>query len=209
MHKTIIAIVVTCSTFGLALAQTKKAPPTIQKPTQYVWDKEPATVFGIKLGDTITEGAVPTCNLPSSANGYKLPDELCLEQTSTSVGLNRYQELWGVPLPQISTATVVFQENMVESIIINMPHHVFNQMHVMLVERYGLPTKTDNEMVKTRNGGEFSSKNLTWSGVANSVYLYERSGTIDKSLAVFSNNALSDAKDTKNKNFLKNAASKF
>lgn len=220
MKITVIAIVA-CMTFGIATAQSKKATPTVaqknktppttqQQPAQYLWDKEPSTVFGIKLGEKIPEGSIPTCNLPSSANDYKLPDALCLERSSPLLDSKRYQELWGVPLsPVASLATVVLQENMVESIIIEMRHEVFNQMHVILVERYGLPTKTDNETVTTKTGAKFSSKTLIWSGVANSVFLYERSGKIDKSLAIFSNNALTDATDKKNADSLKGAASKL
>lgn len=173
------------------------------------WDKEPETVFGIPLGEAIPAGLVPTCPPVGRENGYKQPTELCIEFSSGRYA-NEIAALNALPFRDIAhSSSIHFDDGRVSNILISLNHNGYDKMRQILVERYGEPTKIERSTVTSMAGASIDSERLSWVGVKNSVSLSERSDRIDRSLVVFSNNALTQSAEKKRKNAVKDAASKL
>lgn len=207
--KTIFCALLVLVAASTSLAQTNKKTTPVPVTAHIKWDKEPEAVFGIKLGDSIPAGSFPECILPSRANGYKNPTEMCIE-SGPGPYAGKIATLHAAPLPQVSsTATINLDDTLVSSIHINFHHENHEKMRAILIERYGPPTKTDISTVQTGAGASFQAETLAWEGAKNSVRLFERWDTASKSLAVFSSNQLSEKQGNRILKSLKDSASKL
>jgi len=169
------------------------------------WPKEPTAVFGIPIGQEIGAGTFPTCPKRSYATGYESPTSPCLEPGNRSMMF-----LQGINIPGVaSSATIYLDDGMVRSVDLETRHESYGQLKAMLVERYGSPTKVDREEVKNNAGAAFPNEISRWVGATNSITLTERHGRVDRSRAVFENNAASARALERFKAKLTEGASKF
>jgi hypothetical protein len=197
-----------------AFSQSKKpSPPVLQKETAPVaapvWDKEPETIFGLKLGEVLPTDVLPQCPVPNYANKYQQPKEFCIDPR-TGPYADQTVMLRMLPLSEITTvAPIYFEDGRFYSLHLRAPHDYYQKLRTLLVERYGPPTYSETTMVKSRAGAEFTSETLTWRGKKNSILLIERQGSIDSSLAAISNNELTELAAKRIQDGLKANASKM
>lgn len=170
------------------------------------WAEEPASVFGLKLGEPIASSNIPACPPRDSRTG--LPKTLCLER-----GPGPYAEtmatLNALPINEAYSGTTHLTDGFVASLHIEVNHDNYAKFRAILVERYGKPTKAAVSTVTSNRGAVLPAETLEWNGHNNRLQLFERFDRIDRSLAVFSNNALVQKETEKRANKIKDSASKF
>jgi hypothetical protein len=156
------------------------------------WARESDTMFGIKVGAPIAEGAVPPC--APTTRAYEIPKGPCYENTGPYS--DRLARLWGLEaLNQIaSSAHAYFHDGVVESIGVDLKHSYYQTFKAMLQERYGSPTKISQGEVVTGAGARIPIEVLEWSGSHADLVLFERSGRVDESQMLFSSKAMREAK---------------
>lgn len=170
------------------------------------WQQEPAAVFGLKLGEPLTASDIPAC--PPYRPGYGLPNTLCIEN-SPGPYADKVATLNALPLNEVYSASVHMQNSQVSSLHLDFQHDHYAKLRAILIERYGPPTKSSIAEIKTRAGLAVPAETLEWIGRKNSLTLFERFQRIDKSLAAFTNNALSQQAELQAQDKVKESASKF
>lgn len=172
-----------------AFAQQNRPINKQQPINKTSWAAEPTSVFGIKLGMHITESGLSAC--PPNAYKIKL-SEPCYETFQLS---NTHLKINGLPemsFPLSATATLV--DSTIESIVFSLSHDNFDKFVSILKEKYGPIHQTHSSIVTTKSGGKFSNSTHEWIGKSTSIRALERSGSIDESFVVFSNNELQKLK---------------
>lgn len=172
------------------------------------WDREPSSVLGIELGAEVPKN-VPEC--PSySAGGYKPPSQLCISGHDSPYS-DKLRMLEGLPFKDMAIrGTLTIQDGKVLNVTLDMRREEdYPDMAAILIEKYGEPTSKENSEVTSKSGGKFSSESWTWIGKKNSIFLFERSGRIDRSAVVFSNNALVETYKRAEQEKTKKSASEF
>ena len=96
-----------------------------------------------------------------------------------------------------------------ELLHIEIDHNNYAKLRAILIERYGRPTKADTSTVTSNGGVTLPAETSEWIGSTNSLRLFERFGSINKSLAAFTNNELSQKAGQKILDKVKDCASKF
>jgi hypothetical protein len=105
---------------------------------------------------------------------------------------------------------IIVHEGVVLGVYMTMDRaRFFDQMKVIMIERYGPPMKTTNEAVTTSAGARLSSERLEWTGGRVRAELIERSGQIDRSRAVFTDLTVAAQRDRAVKGAAKEAAGKL
>jgi hypothetical protein len=171
------------------------------------WARESDTMFGIKLGVPVAEGAVPPC--APTTRAYEIPKGPCYE--SSGPYSDRLVRLWGLEaLNQIpSSAHAYFHDGVVESIGVSLKHSHYQTFKAMLQERYGPPTKINQSEVTTGAGAKIPIETLEWSGNRTVLVLVERSGKVDEAQMLLSSRAVRDAKKKAEEAKLRGNASKL
>lgn len=199
---TMVAVTV-CSN---AADKKNKSHENITDPTPKVWEKEPDSVFGVKLGLPLSESDIREC-LKTKFGTLQIPQEKCIYSNGKNPEENVY--LFFLPIDYLESAALFFSEGAVSGLDIKMPHAAYQTFRSILIEKYGQPTSIENNVVQAGSGAKFSSENLTWVGKKNVLVFAERSGTIDKSSATFSNVVLVQKTIDKKNNAIKNDAEKM
>jgi hypothetical protein len=170
------------------------------------WQQEPVAVFGLKLGEPLTASDIPMC--PPYRPGYGLPDALCIEKMSGPYA-EKMATLNALPINEVYSASVHLQNSQVSSLHLDFKHDHYAKLRAILIERYGPPTKSSIAEIKTRTGLSVPAETLEWVGKKNSLRLFERFQRIDKSLAAFTNNDLSQQAGLQAQDKVRESASKF
>lgn len=164
-------------------AETKKKPPVNK-----AWTQEPASVFGLKLGEPMGASDIPGCR-PYSPRESSIQKELCIEPGPGPYA-DRIATLNALPIDVAYSASIHLDDGLVSSLHIDISHDNYAKLRAILIERYGKPTKSNSSTVTSNGGVTLPAETLEWIGRNNSVYLFERFDRIDKSLAAFKNNEL-------------------
>ena len=170
----VFAAVMAISNF--ALAQKSNTPlRNVQ------WKSEPPSVFGIKLGETLLAGAVPSCG------GIKEKDvdpeiTVCAMYRPSSSGVS----IAGFPISEFQSGNILLRDDIATSISIEARHADYGSVKRLLVERYGKPTKSTNQVMQNNLGASFSSEKHIWLGKNITLMLDERAGRVDQTSVFFS-----------------------
>lgn len=165
------------------------------------WEKEPDKFLGIKLGEKLTIAECPTKLIPNTSiatidmQALENIKEACLDMLDddSKYSPNR-KKLYNLPALGVAySGTVHLRNDIVSRVTLNFMHSNFDILLSAFKERYGQPTYTESNILKTNAGAEFDSKNLLWQGKNMTIAIYERFGRIDKSLIVISDNSIMDA----------------
>lgn len=166
------------------------------------WAKEPTTVMGVTMGAPLAESGVPECE--KSGGGYAPygSGPFCYRIDKYSPD---YLELSNTPIMAAGSATL--SAGRVAMITLRVSRDRFEEMLVLLNERYGKPTSTATEQVKTRAGAQFNSRDVNWRGRTVSILATEMCGKITESCVLFSHDALLKEKsETRNEAVRKDAS---
>lgn len=164
------------------------------------WQQEPSAFMGVKL-----EGNLKY-ELKQCPAGYDLPTELCWKSTS-----EEFYEVWGLPKVGIDNLrmSVKVVDSNIQYIRLTTYDDQFPKLRDLLVQKYGNPSSTRKEIVKTAAGATFDNEKLYWQGVNITMVLSRYSGDIEtSSLVIFNEKAAAEAL-TKSQKGIKEAASKL
>ncbi|MDO8263687.1 MAG: hypothetical protein Q7T21_10745 [Gallionella sp.] len=170
----VCAAVMATSNFALA-QKSNKQPRNVQ------WKSEPSSVFGIKLGETLIGDAVPPCG------GFKGKDvdpeiTVCAMYRPSSSGIS----IAGFPVSEFQSGNVLLRDDIATSILIEARHNDYGSVKRLLVERYGEPTTSKNQVIQNNLGASFSSEKHIWLGKNITLTLDERAGRVDQTTIFFS-----------------------
>lgn len=164
------------------------------------WQQEPSAFMGVKL-----EGNLKY-ELKQCPAGYDLPAELCWKSTS-----EEFYEVWGLPKVGIDNLrmSVKVVDSNIQYMRLTTYDDQFPKLRDLLVQKYGNPSSTRKEIVKTAAGATFDNEKLYWQGVNITMVLSRYSGDIEtSSLVIFNEKAAAEAL-TKSQKGIKEAASKL
>jgi hypothetical protein len=172
------------SIFGLAILL---AAGTCFTASAQTWKKEPASVFGLKLGAPIQASGIPFCETgPRSSSNQA---DLCIEP-GPGLYADRIATLKALPIEVAESASIMLEGGLISSLHIDISHDNYGKFRGILIERYGNPTKVSSSTVTSNGGVTLPAETMEWVGRNNTLYLFERYGHIDKSTAIFRNNEL-------------------
>jgi hypothetical protein len=169
------------------------------------WAHEPSSVFGLKLGEPVASSGIPAC--PRLRPGQGFPSELCIDASTPYA--DRVQMLNALPIKESYSGSIHLVDGMVSALHVETNHDSYARLRAVLIERYGQPTKRESASVTSMGGVVLPSETLEWIGRSNSLHLFERFDRIDRSMAAFTNNVLTEKSAEKANQAVKDAASKF
>lgn len=205
----ILATLITITALGLSItaiaAEKKNNNPKL---TQQSWEKEPDSFLGISLSSAVD--GISSC--PYIGNDI----DFATIQQSGKVCAGRehrrkdHVELVGLPKTGFPYDVTVegWEQGIAYFYLKTEPEH-FHELVKLFVTRYGAPTKSETETVKTKGGAEFSNELLYWSGKSVSIVLERYDGDINTSTAMISNRSYLNAEAEKRKKKLTEDAEKF
>ncbi len=168
-------------------------------------EKEPTSVFGLKLGEPLAASEIPIC--PPSTNRYRA-EFICIEK-STGPYEDTIARLYNIPFNDTFLPTIGLQDGLVSSLHITFRHEIYQKYKDILIQRYGLPTKKSTSEVRTGMGVLLSSETLEWRWQKNTLHLFQRFDTVDRSLIAFTNIETSRLASLKKAAEIKESAAKF
>ena len=188
-----IAAVAIAVSHGICFAAGKNsAPPK--------WQLEPTSFMGINL-----EGNLKY-DINQCPSGYELPTDLCWKSYSDEL-----YEVWG--LPKVGIDNLRMDVKIVDSNLQYM--HLttyadqFGKFRDLLIQKYGKPTYSGTEVVKTKAGAQFNNEKVIWQGINITMTLSKYSDDIETSaLYIISEKAVTKA-TVKNQQRMNEAASKL
>ncbi len=148
-----------------------------------VWPSEPRAVFGVALGQALDPAAVPPCPEGDTLRG--------LAQRSKGLCATVVDVLEGVQLRNtpdvgfIHTTAMTMVGGKVMQIALNFQNFQFDRAIAVLTAKYGAPMEEKTDSFKTRGGGTFSSRTLTWTGRETLLIAMERTGHLDAAQVAF------------------------
>ena len=146
------------------------------------WSKEPTTVFGIPLG------GAPSEVRPCPTRDWENVEPAC---QSPVPYLRTQLNVYGVPrLSFPYTVGITLYDERIQSVELKFSATNFDAMQRLLVDRYGEPTRVENDVLLTRAGARFPTRTVRWTGKHVSITAYERIGSVDAAIVSFSHNDL-------------------
>lgn len=163
------------------LASTAFAAKKIQKPA--VWSQEPTSFMGINLaGDIIYD--IPEC--PKLEPGQD-PQALCRDKSYTA----NYYGFKGLPKIGLSyyySLSAMLFDRKVQHLYLSGNTRDFDKVKELFVTKYGEPTTSVVQEVKTKAGASFGNDVLAWKGPRVTITLSRYSDDINTFGASISNN---------------------
>ena len=171
------------------------------------WQSEPTTVFGIELGEPISS-KIPVCPPTNYYDGSR--KEFCKEDKLYSIRGLAVIKFDKIPMEGILKKITAFvYDGVVLSIQAETFDNNYQQLRLALIEKYGQPTITKKESLKTKAGVDWESEILTWSGKNVSIQLHERFDTINSSAMIVSHLPTMAIREKEKENSAKKAASEL
>lgn len=162
----------------LAAAAIFLVPAHSAKPL--AWAKEPATIFGLRLGDKISPSEVLDCGGPAIA-----VDPPRFGFCKLNAKISGSMDVAGFSVSAFEAGHLAVEDGTATSLSIFSPHDRFDDIRSILVQRYGAPTLTSSFVVTTARGARFPAEKLVWRGKKLIITALERSGTADQSTVSF------------------------
>lgn len=160
--------------YGSAFAQPK-------------WNKEPETIFGVKLGAKATDGSIVECNEIYGPDA-KLERQPCYWQRGRQ-NTDTKLEIINLPFEDIYSGSINLDSGIVSSVTFDFKTIQFQTVLSIFKEKYGNPTTMTTVTMRNLAGAELPTVIVKWVGKKNSIALYERMGTVNDAYALISNNA--------------------
>lgn len=164
------------------------------------WLQEPTAFLGINIAGNLKH------DLKQCPPGYELPTEICYKLISDGI----YQ-VWGLPNIGIDNPRVAVQvkDSSIQYISLKTYEDQFPKLKSLLIQKYGKPTNSKSEVVKTKVGASFNNEKLYWQGANVVMVLSRYSNDIEtSSLTIMNETATEKALIDRDKS-LKEAASKL
>lgn len=204
--------VLVTSSWAAGPAKQKNNPlPTTQPEVEKIrtWDKEPETVFGIKLGGLVANLNLPQCP-PLNSAGFHDTKQTSLCIITSRHAPDRMADVFGTPdLSVPYHASLSYYNGRVSGMLLDVKQPDFEKIKGLLIERYGEPTSIDVNDVTSRVGAKLTSQQIQWKGKKISIMALERVGTIDQSYVSFSDTSVLEMKLADQRSNNKKAAEKF
>lgn len=188
-----IAVVAACLV-ALSVHAQKKQP----------WPAEPTAVFGIPIGERFENDRIEECG-GVKAETEKNPVAACALIRPGFGGIT----ISGFPIPSFEEGFIGREDGIVTAIMLHGQQAHYGGIKGVLVERYGKPHKTTTEKVQNKMGAVFTSEVLYWEGKKVALTLYERSGKVDRTSALFTSLEQSAKRSGDHEKTLKESASKL
>ncbi|MCQ3001429.1 hypothetical protein NLO98_16895 [Pseudomonas syringae] len=180
-----------------SLAAKKNAEPV-------AWLQEPTSFMGVNLsGDVVYD--IPEC--PQLSPG-KEPQTLCREKSYTA----NYYGISGLPkigLDYFYTLSTKLLERKIQYLYLSGNTRDFDKVKALFITKYGKPTTSIVQPVKTKAGASFGNDVLTWTGQRVTISLSRYSDDINSFGAAISNNDVAAAAARKRESSVNSAASKL
>lgn len=163
------------------LASTAFAAKKVEKPV--VWSQEPTSFMGINLnGDIVYD--IPEC--PRMALG-QFPQDLCRGKSYTA----NYYSIEGLPkigLTYSPRLGAMLLDRKIQSLYLTGNTRDFDKVKELFITKYGQPTASAVQQVKTKAGASFANDVLAWKGAHVTITLSRYADDINSFGAAISNN---------------------
>lgn len=173
-----------------------------------VWEKEPTSVMGIKIGEPLEEQMV---HCPSHMaysmefSDWKDIKEMCYDKKS-EIGreIHNIQQVipWG-------TSYIIVNNEVVEGIILNFHHNFYDKIKLLFIEKYGEPTSSKISEYKNMSGAVLFGETLHWQGKNIFMNIIEYNGSFDSSQIFIETKSYFSYLQDKEKNETKNILDKL
>lgn len=179
-HALLLVIAVAC-TNALAETTKEKIPSpkqTTQTVKQKIWESEPNSILGIKLGVPLSE-SMEECTKERYGYGYT-SGKMCW----TKGAFSSLYEIRNYPTIGVGIWDVIVRlvEGNVEAVDFSFNHSVYLNMVQLLKAKYGEPSQETTVMVQNRMGATFASVKMFWIGKNLILSFASREGKIDEGL---------------------------
>lgn len=182
---------------GSAFAAKKPAEPP-------PWNQEPDSFMGVKLnGDIVYD--LPEC--PRLSPGQE-PTSLCRDKAYTA----DYYEIKGLPklgLSYFYSLNTMLSDRRIEYLYLSGNTRDFDKVKALFISKYGQPSTSTVQAVKTQAGATFENDILIWKGRRVTISLNRYSDDINTFGASVSNNEVAASVAMKKAAKANEAASKL
>jgi hypothetical protein len=181
------------------------------------WDKEPQTVFGVKLGRRF-EQQVPEC--PRDRDAALKIGRLCYYQNAVALregqtrydlfseGQFRYYTFGNMPPLGASVlrhVALVSDDGNFQGVLLFFRNADYSTVRSLFVSRYGNPSGRQVITKQARMGARFASERIEWKGENVIISIDQVGRTVDETMTVITTNAFMRTVDEK----LRAATQKF
>lgn len=175
--KSKVAIFLLGACLATSAVSAKKAPEP------EAWSLEPDSFMGIQLSGNLTN-AIKQC--PA---GYELPKEMCYQKPYGDLYiLNGLPNIGLIGGYQLSAKV---KDSAIQYFYLTASSDDFPRLSQVLITKYGKPTRTESETVKTKAGATFNNEKLSWSGQKVLIVLSKYSDDINTSSVSVTNRGVS------------------
>ena len=148
------------------------------------WTQEPDSFMGMRFDQKVD------VELPVCPRGTVLSKTLCHEPPYT----NLYTVRGGPEIGFGYSLSVFSSGSGVESFYLTTNSDNFSKLVTLFTNKYGAPTQSSSEPVKTKAGASFTNETLTWSGKKVQITIDKLAGDINTSAATISDIAATQKK---------------
>lgn len=204
--KTLFIILVICMISTTALAQAPKKKVTEPKPATQIsqpepkppiqttsqpqlWEAEPESLLGIKLGVPVSE-SYPKCNDNERWDRSQFGATCWVSLFSDTIEIVRPPEIglriWsvmGIPIG-----------GLIEKVFFTFDHAYYREMAELLKSKYGPPTTEKIVTLQNRMGASFDSLQLIWVGRNLTLEYHSRATKIDEGAVIITTKKYSESK---------------
>lgn len=170
------------------------------------WAKEPATVFGVKLGAPLRDSGIAGCG-----DNYWEARVFCYrdDRVAVAVGSTLRQTISPPALPLPYVVTLSLHDEHVASLNLDFDSADFDAMVAILSERYGPAADIRRSTVTTATGATFERRIAVWLGPTVGLSVDERAGSVLRASASFTHLQIMTARRAAANRANRDAASKF
>jgi hypothetical protein len=184
---------------GACLATSAVAAKKAAEPA--VWTLEPDSFMGIKLSSNLIY------DVKQCPAGYEPPKEMCYQKPYGDLYiLNGLPSIGLIGGYQLSAKV---KDSAVQYLYLTASSDDFPRLSQVLITKYGKPTRSESEPVKTKAGATFTNEKLSWSGPKVLIVLSKYSDDINTSSVSVTNRDVSMKALSDEKKKISDAASKL
>jgi len=184
---------------GICLAGSSLAAKKSTEPEP--WKLEPDSFMGIKFSSNIKY------DLTQCPDGYEPPKEMCYQKPYSDLYiLNGLPNIGLVGGYQLSAKV---KDSAIQYFYLSASSDDFARLSQILISKYGKPTRSESEPVKTKGGATFTNEKLSWSGGKVLIVLSKYADDINTSSVSVTNRAASMKALDDEKKKISDAASKL
>ncbi|MGY2199061.1 hypothetical protein [Pseudomonas gingeri] len=150
------------------------------------WTQEPDSFMGLRFDQKI-DAVMPTC-----PPGTVLSKTMCHDSPYASL----YPVRGGPEIGFGYSLSAFSSDTGVESFYLSTHSDNYPKLVALFTKKYGAPTQSSSEPVKTKGGASFTNETLMWSGKKVSIMIQKLAGDINTSAATINDIAATRKKAT-------------